>query len=97
MFLWIFVMYFRLMFQMIELLGPIPKAFALSGKHSAEFFNRGGKEEGGMVEMLTFDNFKYGYLICILRWIEEYQRDESLATDFSAEREISFRHRRGAR
>ena len=27
---------------MIELLGPIPKAFALSGKHSSEFFNRGG-------------------------------------------------------
>ncbi|KAI8089108.1 kinase-like domain-containing protein [Halteromyces radiatus] len=56
--------------QMIELLGPMPKHFSLSGKHSKEFFNSQG-------ELRHITRFKYWSLEDVLHDKYGYHRQQA--------------------
>jgi len=60
---------------MIELLGEIPKQFALSGKHSKRFFSRKG-------QLRHIHNLKYWPLKQVLK--EKYDFSEEAAVEFSS-------------
>ncbi|ESO10200.1 hypothetical protein HELRODRAFT_190406 [Helobdella robusta] len=61
--------------HIIELLGPIPRHIALSGKYSREFFNKRG-------ELRHIDNLKPWGLYSVL--IEKYQWPEGDAKEFTS-------------
>jgi len=58
---------------MIELLGPIPKSFALSGKYSNDYFNRKG-------ELRNIADLKHWPLLSVMR--EKYHFDARDAFEF---------------